>query len=374
MEPCRSSTKSKRRSADENNEAHDCNNNVRSAADDASQPLLGEDNGSSSSSDELLTEPNSELCHSGSSFEAAIKAADRVTSSFSETTAPMNNCSTSTQTGSSKSKSSSSKWRYPFRSERRPIIDAMDILGKETVRGLKGAKLPLTSSVLDGAKNKFTKSQKEGDNNPSSTISSPPITSITLLENGLFVTASKSHKNIKLWKFKEQVVSVPPTQGKDDDSVAQHHDIDNNIVDDKRNEIEFICEFRGHVSGVTTMVKLDKRGRFLTASLDKSVKLWEIDCKKDDDDGIRNGPNLLATFTNLDKRWIKVSITTMHLLFPFRYWHRKKLTNTHHYSTSVLYLLTKAHSSDQLMISTSPWSRQWQRKLHLKDQHLCTNQ
>lgn len=320
MEPCRpSSTKSKRRSADENNEAHDCNNNVRSA-DGASLPLLGEDNGSSNaSSDELLTEPNSELCHSGSSFEAAIKAADRVTSSFSETTAPMNNnyCSTSTQkTGSSKSKSSSSKWRYPFRSGRRPIIDAMDILGKETVRGLKGAKLPLTPN---GAKNdKFTKSQKEGTNNPSSTTTpSPPITSIALLENGLFLTASKSHKNIKLWKFKEQIVSVPPTQGKDDDFAAQHHDIDNN-AEDKHNEIEFICEFRGHGSGVTTIVKLDKRGHFLTASFDKTVKLWEIDCTKDDNDGIRNGPNLLATFTNLDKRWIKVSNTTLHLLFPFR--------------------------------------------------------
>lgn len=159
------------------------------------------------------------------------------------------------------------------------------------------------------------RSQKEGNNNPSSTTTpSPPITSIALLENGLFVTASKSHKFIKLWKIKEQIiVSVPPTQGKEDDSAAQHHNIDNNVDVEGRNEIEFICELRGHVSGVTTMVKLDKRGRFLTASLDKTVKLWEIDCnKEDDDDRIRDGPNLLATFTNLDKRWIKVSDTTRH--------------------------------------------------------------
>lgn len=313
MEPCRSSTKkSKRRSAENNGDAHDCN---------TSQPLLGEDDGNASD-DDFLTEPNGELCHSGSSFEAAIKAADatsstgddhRVPSSFSDaTTAPMNNCSTSTQTGS---KTKSSKWRYPFSSGRKPIIDAMDILGKETVKGLRGAKLPSTSKeVLDGAKNKFTKSQKEG-RNPSLTPSTSPITSIALLENGLFVTASKSYKYIKLWKFNE-VVSVTPTQGKKDDSKEQH-DTENNI--DEHNQIEFICEYRGHVSGVTAMVKLDNRGRFLTASLDKTVKLWEIDCTKDDD-GIKDGPNLLATFTNLDKRWIKVSDTSSSfLLCPLCY-------------------------------------------------------
>ena len=296
MEPCRSSAKSKRRSAENNRgDAHD--------SSDASQPLLGEEDGSASE-DDFLTEPNSELCHSGSSFEAAIKAADATSSAGDNhaTTAPMNNCSTSTPT---KTKSSS-KWRYPFSSGRRPIIDAMDILGKETVRGLKGAKLPSTpKEVLDGAENKFTKSSQKDGNSPSPTAaSSSPITSIVLLENGLFVTASMSYKYIKLWKFKEEVVSVPPTQGKDD-SEAQH-DIDNNVGE--HNQIEFICEFRGHVSGVTAMVKLDKRGRFLTASLDKTVKLWEIDCNKDDD-GIKDGPNLLATFTNLDKRWIKVSNT-----------------------------------------------------------------
>ena len=127
---------------------------------------------------------------------------------------------------------------------------------------------------------------------------------VAILDNGLFVTASKSHKNIQLWKVKE-VASPSLTQGKDDNSEAQQ-DAVNNI--DERNEIiEFICEFQGHVSGVTTMVKLDTRGRFLTASFDKTVKLWEIDCNVEDDDVLKVGPNILATFANLDEQWIKVS-------------------------------------------------------------------
>uniref|UniRef100_A0A7S2KNC8 Uncharacterized protein n=1 Tax=Skeletonema marinoi TaxID=267567 RepID=A0A7S2KNC8_9STRA len=298
MEPCRSSTKSKRRSTEN---IDDCNNNDRT---DTTRPLLGDDGGSASE----LVEPNEELCHSGSSFEAAIRAADassstaendRVTSSYSDTTTPMNNCSaaTTTQNGGT---TKSSKWRYPFGSSgSRPIIDTMDILGKETVKGLKGALPSPPRGVLDGVKNTFTKSQKEEDTPTTSKVSTGlPITSIAILENGLFVTASKSHKNIKLWKVKDD--SPPPPQEKED---SEANEVNSNI--NERNEIEFICEFKGHVSGVTSLVKLDKRGRFLTASLDKTVKLWEIDCSKDDDKGVMDGPNLLATFKNFHKRWIK---------------------------------------------------------------------
>jgi len=298
MEPCRSSTKSKRRSTEN---VDDCNNNDRA---DTTQPLLGDDGGNASA----LVEPNEELCHSGSSFEAAIRAADassstvendRVTSSFSDATTPMNNCSTASTTQNGGTTKSSSKWRYPFGSGSRPIIDTMDILGKETVKGLKGALPSPPRGVLDGVKNTFTKSQKEEDTPRTSKVTTGlPITSIAILENGLFVTASKSHKNIKLWKVKDD--SPPP--GKED---SEANEVSSSI--DERNEIEFICEFKGHISGVTNMVKLDKRGRFLTASLDKTVKLWEIDCSKVDDEGVMDGPNLLATFKNLDKRWIKVS-------------------------------------------------------------------
>lgn len=317
MEPCRSSAKSKRRSAAENN-----------AGADGAQPLLVEDDGSES---DLLTEPINELGHSGSSFEAAIKAADASCSSVidddrlaSDTTTLVNNCSTFTTTrngGTAKS----SKWRYPFNSGRRQIIDAMDILGKETVSGLKGAKLPSTSVVLDGAKTKFTNSPKE-DSTSSQISSREPITSIALLENGLVVTASKSHNYMKLWKIKEEEV-VPPPQGKDDSEAQQ--DSENNNIDGESNEIiEFICEFKAHVSGVTTMVKLDTRGRFLTASLDKTVKLWEIDCTKDNDD-VKGGPNVLATFTNLDERWIKVSKMHIYIfvISLFVYWHGEILTS-----------------------------------------------
>mmetsp|Transcript_3215 Transcript_3215/g.4940 ORF Transcript_3215/g.4940 Transcript_3215/m.4940 type:complete len:619 (-) Transcript_3215:34-1890(-) len=291
MEPCRTSSttkKSKRRSTENNDEAvHDCNDNVRA---DAAQPLLVEDHGSESN---LFTEPIDELGHSGSSFEAAIKAADAASSSTNDNRVVASSFSDTTQNGGT---TKSSKWRYPFSSGRREIIDTMDILGKETVKGLKGEKLSSTSVVLDGA------NSPKKDSSSSQIISSrEPITSIVVLDNGLFVTASKSHKNIQLWKVKE-VASPSLTQGKDDNSEAQQ-DAVNNI--DERNEIiEFICEFQGHVSGVTTMVKLDTRGRFLTASLDKTVKLWEIDCNEDDD-VLKVGPNILATFANLDEQWIK---------------------------------------------------------------------
>jgi len=356
MEPCRSSAKSKRRSTENNEGVHDCNDNARS---DAAQPLLVDEDASESI---LLTEPINELCHSGSSFEAAIKAADasssvidddRVASSFSDTTTPMNNCSAST-TAQNGGTTKSSKWRYPFSSGRRQIIDAMDILGMETVNGLKGAKLPSTSAVLDGAKTNFTNSQKEDSS--SQIHSREPITSIAILDNGLFVTASKSHKYIKLWKIREEEV-VSPTQGKDDSEAQQDAEENNNI--DERNEIiEFICEFKAHVSGLTTMVKLDTRGRFLTASLDKTVKLLEIDCTKDNDD-VNDGPNVLATFTNLDEQWIKVSNATFKFVIsPCVLARGETLTITQSYHTSALYLLTKDHLSDQLTISIFQWSRQ----------------
>ena len=314
MEPCRSSTnKSKRRQSENVEEEIDDDSDNNNVLADAAKPLLGEDpNLADSNNDE-------QLFHSGSSFEAAIKAADassssenRISSTFSDTTTLLNNCSVSnTQNGGTTKRS---KWRYSFSSSgRRPIIDAMDILGKETVKGLKGAKQlhsssSLTRGVLDGGKNK--------EMSPPMTISPKPITSIIVLENGLLVTASRSEKHIKLWK-----VNVPPPE--ENAKSREEHDVDNNV--------EFICEFKGHVSGVTTMVKLDKRGRFLTASLDKTVKLWEIDCSKDDDDVIKDGPNLLATFTDLDKRWIKVRAVKKFPLFLLTW----RLTNTHLRTPSV---------------------------------------
>lgn len=304
MEPCRSSTttttkKSRRRQLTENNveeEVNDGNNDDDDLVDDASQALLGEEEN-----------VDGELFHSGSSFEAAIKAADatssssiekRACSSFSDATTPINNCSAST----TQSGGGGSKWKFPSFSSggRRPIIDAMDMLGKETVKGLRGAKFPSPPrGVLDDLRNNksdATSSNQEGSRRrcrllpPTVTPSPKPITSIAILENGLFVTASKLEKYIKLWRVLEE-------------KSEEYCDVAHNT--DGRNKIEFICDFKGHVSGITTMVKLDKRGRFLSASVDKTVKLWEVNCNKDE--YVKDGPNLLATFTNLDKRWIKVS-------------------------------------------------------------------
>ena len=128
------------------------------------------------------------------------------------------------------------------------------------------------------------------------------------------MTASKLDRYIQLWRVvvNNVVVSSPSTKEKKDDDDSeeqQQHDDDINNNNINHDEIKFICTFKGHVSGITTMVKFDKRGRFLTASVDKTVKLWEIDFCNNNEDHYDDGPpiNLLSTFTNLDKRWIKVS-------------------------------------------------------------------
>jgi hypothetical protein len=306
MEPCRSSsTKSRRRQQTTTDnveeEIDDCNNNNNNVVVDAARPLL---------LGETEDVDDGELFHSGSSFEAAIKAADASSNLDATTPTLLNNGSAST-TQNNGSSNSNNRWRYPFSSSerRRPIMDAMDILlGKETVNGLRGGST---------TNNKFAKSNNQQQGSlPLTTVVTPkPITSIAILENGLLVTASKSDRYIQLWRVvvNNVVVSSPsPKEKKDDDDSEeqQHDDINkNNINHDECDEIEFICHFKGHVSGVTTVVEFDKRGRFLTASVDKTVKLWEIDCCNNNDDDYDGGPpiNLLATFTNLDKRWIKVS-------------------------------------------------------------------
>lgn len=267
MEPFRSS-KSKRRQREK---VGDYNNH--DIADDA-QLFLYADNDNilvATTTDSATTRPCSDICSLFSS-----------NGRISETN-PNLNCSDTSQDDSSMNK----KWRHPFG----------DTLGKGFTKGMKNALVsPSPGGFLDGKSEKYAKRQNETINSPAPREEQPskPITTIAVLENGFFLTASKSDKYIQLWK----VVLSP--QGEENGQMEEHAE-----SIDENDKIEFICKFKGHSSGVTQIVKLDTRGRFLTSSLDKTVKLWELDCNNEVD-WEDDGPNLLATFTDLHERWIKV--------------------------------------------------------------------
>eukprot|EP00581_Thalassiosira_minuscula_P015800 CAMPEP_0183714526 /NCGR_PEP_ID=MMETSP0737-20130205/9015_1 /TAXON_ID=385413 /ORGANISM="Thalassiosira miniscula, Strain CCMP1093" /LENGTH=698 /DNA_ID=CAMNT_0025943461 /DNA_START=123 /DNA_END=2219 /DNA_ORIENTATION=+ len=105
-----------------------------------------------------------------------------------------------------------------------------------------------------------------------------PITSIATLADGFFLTASIHAPVIKMYK----------------------------TVDGDR--VEFVKDFNGHKSGITALVILDKKGRFLSAGQDKTVRLWDsrFNCKEDlagEGDGFPVPKTLLATFDEF-KRWV----------------------------------------------------------------------
>jgi WD40 repeat protein len=109
------------------------------------------------------------------------------------------------------------------------------------------------------------------------------ITSIAVLPDGIhFLAASRSDNVIKLYK------QVP---GNGDVSL----------------DIELVKEFKGHTSRISALVTLDKKGRFLSAGCDKTVRLWDsrFDCE-DDHEEEGNVPEpmvLLATF-DIPDRWM----------------------------------------------------------------------
>lgn len=192
-----------------------------------------------------------------------------------------------------------------------------------------------SNSVVEDVKSKFaaihpnnntTLNTKRDDKEEKKVEGHAPITSIVILENGYLVTACRSDTYIKLWKIvlesssvdvaipkeDEEEESDDITNEKHDDSKASNSNNSNNsnnsIVQKGHptHKIEYIHKFKGHISGIIDIIKFDERGRFLSTSVDKSVKLWELDCTTTMEDCCW-GPNLLANFVNLDKRWIKVS-------------------------------------------------------------------
>ena len=104
-------------------------------------------------------------------------------------------------------------------------------------------KLKMHEPLVDASamKRMFNRySTRDSKSSESSTLDpqNPVITSIAVLNDGFFLTASRSvEKVIKMYK----------------------------TVDG--GEVEFVREFRGHKSGVTALVTLDRKGRFLTAGM-----------------------------------------------------------------------------------------------------------
>lgn len=104
------------------------------------------------------------------------------------------------------------------------------------------------------------------------------VSSIVALGDDKFLTASKCDRAIKMWEVEKN--------------------------DNGETSIQFICDFVGHNVGITALAKVDGKGRFLSASKDKQVKLWDSRYNRDDsgeDDAIVHRL-LLATFDNIDQR------------------------------------------------------------------------
>ena len=107
------------------------------------------------------------------------------------------------------------------------------------------------------------------------------VSSILELGNGHVLTASKCDRVIKMWKVESNA------------SVA------------------FVRDFVGHSVGITCLAKVDEKGRFLSASKDRVMKLWDSRFNCNDTDEIP-GMNriLLATFDNIDRRSVQsIAIT-----------------------------------------------------------------
>ena len=141
------------------------------------------------------------------------------------------------------------------------------------------------------------------------------ISSIVALGDGYFLTASKCDRVIKMWRATSSCCSSK--------NVNHAYNIEDPNNGSSRDTIEFVRNFVGHATGITCLAKVDDKGRFLSASKDRSVKLWDsrYNCNDDNDHndnnispltngkancGEKNSRNLvlLATVENMDRRHI----------------------------------------------------------------------
>lgn len=105
------------------------------------------------------------------------------------------------------------------------------------------------------------------------------VSSIVALGEGRFLTASASDRVFKMWGVEKNAAGKP--------------------------EIRFVRDFAGHETGITCLKKVDKKGRILSASKDRTMKLWDTRFNVDDGDQADAQRYLLATFDNMDRRKIE---------------------------------------------------------------------
>lgn len=164
------------------------------------------------------------------------------------------------------------------------VKDACDIHRHGMSGLLRSASAGTISKVdISGMKRMFSlKRASSGEISPSPGAENPAITSIAVLGDGYFLTASRYDKSIKMFKH-------IPFEG------------------DISSRFEFVKEFTGHGRGTTALVTLDEKGRFLSAGFDKKVMLWdsrfncEDDPEEEEEDSRQEPQSLLATFRMPDR-------------------------------------------------------------------------
>jgi len=134
------------------------------------------------------------------------------------------------------------------------------------------------SSLSNASEDDGTRSSTKSRSEPQSyEPAKESVTSLVVLGNGYFLTGSKSDRTIRMWKASSE------NEGK--------------VV------FNFVRDFVGHNTGVTALARVDKKGRFLSASKDKSVKLFDSRCNCDDVKDTKERV-LLASFTKMNQRQI----------------------------------------------------------------------
>ena len=93
---------------------------------------------------------------------------------------------------------------------------------------------------------------------------------------------------IKLWRARDKSVHLDGSNAKPD--------------------IDFVRDFVGHNTGVTCLARVDDKGRFLSASKDGTVCIWDsrYDCGDDEnDDTAEENRIMLAKFEKMDRRAVQ---------------------------------------------------------------------
>lgn len=106
------------------------------------------------------------------------------------------------------------------------------------------------------------------------------VSSIAMLGDGHFLTAAVADLNIKMWRLTR------------DDT-------------DGSSSITFIRDFSGCKTGVTSLAKVDRQGRFLSGSKSGTVMLWDsrFNCNDHQNlEQLEENQVLLATFDKLERR------------------------------------------------------------------------